>query len=192
VSVQAIQFLIGCILLALAILGGGVEVKELKIPPLSATARVLIAVLGLICVGIALAQSSDRLTAASQGSGNDIAVSPTPSTTAAEAVISDRLGRRQINQVTEVFIDGEPVGTLRLSENRPTAAIRVPATGRDVRYLLTGSESRRIDGQVQQNTLSGEGVVRFDPESHFCIRATPAAAEQNRLLIRLAPLRECH
>ena len=52
-TLGTLSFVLGAVLLLAGILGGGFEVKELKIPKISGTARALAIVVGLAFVGLA-------------------------------------------------------------------------------------------------------------------------------------------
>ena len=54
-SMQAITFLVGLALIVVGIFGGGIEVKEIKIPTLPTVSRVLSSVAGLVLIVVCLA-----------------------------------------------------------------------------------------------------------------------------------------
>jgi hypothetical protein len=51
-TLQAMSFIFGAILLAVAILGGGFEVKEIKVSNVTTGARIIAGIAGLIFVGL--------------------------------------------------------------------------------------------------------------------------------------------
>jgi NAD/NADP transhydrogenase beta subunit len=54
-SMQAITFLIGLALIVVGIFGGGIEVKEIKIPTLPTISRILSSIVGLVLIAVCLA-----------------------------------------------------------------------------------------------------------------------------------------
>lgn len=54
-SMQAITFLIGLALIVVGIFGGGIEVKEIKIPTLPTISRILSSIVGLVLIVVCLA-----------------------------------------------------------------------------------------------------------------------------------------
>ncbi len=57
-SVQAILLLFGVLLLLIAIIGGGFEVRELKIPKVEKTPRIISAVVGLVFILLGIIYNS--------------------------------------------------------------------------------------------------------------------------------------
>lgn len=81
-SAEIIVFFFGCLLLLIAILGGGFEVKELKIGKVGQFARASCSVLGLLFVGLGIWLHSSAFPDPSQGKASSTLpnnnVSPTP------------------------------------------------------------------------------------------------------------------
>jgi len=53
-SLVTMSFILGGVLVAIAVLGGGFEVRELKIPSVGQTSRILCFVVGAVFVGLAI------------------------------------------------------------------------------------------------------------------------------------------
>jgi hypothetical protein len=53
-NLQAMSFIFGAILLAVAILGGGFEIKEIKVSNVTMSVSIIAGVAGLIFIGIGL------------------------------------------------------------------------------------------------------------------------------------------
>ena len=69
---QSMSFIFGAILLAVAILGGGFEVKEIKVSNVSISVRIIAGIVGLIFIGLGFWQLPSALTlseSTSEGSG---------------------------------------------------------------------------------------------------------------------------
>ena len=87
---------------------------------------------------------------------------------AARLVIEDGLAADQLAEVTEVFIDGSPVGRFDLNAAAPTGLISVdlppaPASGW-VDYALCGHTTVRLaDGSVGERVVDDSGAIE-DPD----------------------------
>jgi hypothetical protein len=57
-SLQAMSFIFGALLLAVCILGGGFEVKEIKISNVTTTVRIFAGLIGIVFVGLGFWQPS--------------------------------------------------------------------------------------------------------------------------------------
>ena len=57
-TLQSMSFIFGAILLAVAILGGGFEVKEIKVSNVSMSGRVVAGIVGLFFIGLGFWQPS--------------------------------------------------------------------------------------------------------------------------------------
>lgn len=53
-SLETMSFILGGILIAAALFGGGFEIKELKLPQIGAIARVLTAIVGIVFIWLAI------------------------------------------------------------------------------------------------------------------------------------------
>jgi hypothetical protein len=61
-TLQTLSFAFGALLLFVGILGGGFEVKEVKIPPIAASGRVVSSLAGLVFIAVALFPMRNVLT----------------------------------------------------------------------------------------------------------------------------------
>jgi len=57
-TLQTMSFIFGAILLAVAILGGGFEIKEIKVSNVTMSARIIAGIVGLVFIGLGFWQSS--------------------------------------------------------------------------------------------------------------------------------------
>ncbi len=53
-SIDSMSFILGGLLIAVSLLGGGIEIRELRIPSISRTSRVLSFLVGSVFIGLAL------------------------------------------------------------------------------------------------------------------------------------------
>jgi hypothetical protein len=61
ITLQTLTFGLGCVLLVLAIVGGGLEVKEVKIPVLPVLPRALSGMFGALLIALVLLRDSQLL-----------------------------------------------------------------------------------------------------------------------------------
>ena len=92
---QSMSFIFGAILLAVAILGGGFEVKEIKVSNVSVGVRIIAGIVGLIFVGLGFLQLPSALTQSASGSEGSAAeparISSRPPPKPAEALVAEQV-----------------------------------------------------------------------------------------------------
>jgi hypothetical protein len=113
---ELVVFALGALLLLTGIIGGGFELKELKIPPVGRVARVLStaagAVLILLGIGMVVPQSPPNL----PPSAGAAELQPA----AATFRIIDELGEGQLSEQVTVLLDGRIVGNLTVTSDSLT------------------------------------------------------------------------
>jgi PAN domain len=60
-TLQAMSFIFGALLLAVAILGGGFEIKEIKVQNVTSSVRIIAGIVGIIFVGLSFWQPTELL-----------------------------------------------------------------------------------------------------------------------------------
>jgi hypothetical protein len=190
---QFIGISVGCFLIIIAIMGGGVEVKEIKIPRLSGWARFGSAVLGaaiaMASSGIepadtqAAAYSPPAIENASGATANlamaetpepaeesnsqeavpEAQVPPTPAAPSGYVTITDRLAQSQEYERIRVYINGTAVGRLAVDQNERMDRLQVPADGSLVSYYLEGTQRGDLGTGPVVLRLEGEGTIRLRP-----------------------------
>jgi PAN domain len=58
-TLQAMSFIFGALLLAVAILGGGFEIKGIKVPNVTSSVRIIAGIVGIIFVGLSFWQPTE-------------------------------------------------------------------------------------------------------------------------------------
>ncbi len=199
-GIETTVFLFGAILFLIGILGGGFEIKELKIPKVDRTPRILAIIAGLffIILGIGLAGTSTQSppsTAISPSAASVPAAisppiitsvptaislpkvtTPTPIDSINEPVdvtIYDELTPGAISEQILVSIDGRDVGTLTANTNYPRSKITVtvPNAGK-YSYLVSGAIDVDIDGKLYTVSGAGEGMIDVKPGKSFWLYNT--------------------
>lgn len=162
---QVVSLAFGGLLLLISVLGGGFELKELKVPKVGVGVRVLSAVVGIlfICLGF---------------SGSDSPTPPVPNTNvlAAEPVdflLTDQLGEDEISEQVTVLIDGRNVGNLTVSQPYPNAELRVtvPQAGQHS-YAAEATAVFDDNGETFEYTGTGQGMINVRAGKVYSLRGS--------------------
>lgn len=173
-ALDIVSFLFGGMLLLVGILGGGFEVREIKIPRVSVVPRVLAALVGLVFVlmgvGIQELKSEEEQPAGKQalqqaGLG--------PDASGVDFIIHDELGQSQVSEQVTVLIDGKRVGTLTINEHYPESMITVtvPQPGR-YSYTVASSAVFNIGGGLHEIIGTGQGIISVTQGKEFELQGT--------------------
>jgi hypothetical protein len=156
---EILAAMFGGLLLLVAIVGGGFELREIKVPKVGWLARSAAAVVGGILIVFALPEPAPQ--------AYDPPVPPTSTvsvTTPAPSVdftIADALGEGQITEQIKVHVDGRLVGTLTvdIAHSTSTLTVTVPKAGRYSYTLSSLSTFELDDGEVAEISGYGHGQV---------------------------------
>ncbi len=207
-SLQVIAFGAGVILLAMAIIGGGFELKELKVPRLDGFARFTAAAagVGLMFVGWHLANKVDSnpplITTRPEPvapiarpepvvpiSETPVTLKRTSPTVVAQSVpflVRTYLSvASQSEEFTQVFIDGRSIGSIRVDVTDPNATleVRVPSDG-TYRYALQG-HMKTLQGKTVSTRGDGEIQVQKGASFYVVVNQSDGSA---RLVPHDSPL----
>ena len=69
-SLQSMSFIFGAILLAVGILGGGFEIKEIKVSNVSIGVRIVAGIVGLVFIGFGFWQQPSTVTGSESAPAN--------------------------------------------------------------------------------------------------------------------------
>ena len=192
-KLETISFLFGAILLLVGILGGGFEVRELKIPKVSWVPRLLSAVAGFffVMMGIGLIdygkESPEKENPPSAKPDAGIAHEPevvSVSNTSCDFIIFDELTQDAISEQLTVMIDGKLAGTITASEQYPQSVlnVNVEKPGK-YSYTIDGSITAYDDyGTVTAFPCAGQGMINAAPGKRFSLAASFSG---NTILITL-------
>ncbi|MEA3052647.1 MAG: hypothetical protein QOG72_1550 [Sphingomonadales bacterium] len=197
-TVEALAFIFGCLLIFAAISGRDITVRELTIPALPPIPRALCGLLGglLMAVGFGVIQPR-------QTGGTDKAHTPwgrareepqagycppPPSAilpAASGVELRDRLGDNQEFERIDVYLSGRGVGTLCVDRARPISTLVLPLSEKAERYRLSGSEMTRHPAGDESRTVTGEGMLDLRKPARYAIRAGGSTNSVER--VRLEP-----
>ncbi|HWZ97756.1 MAG TPA: hypothetical protein VN025_08355 [Candidatus Dormibacteraeota bacterium] len=170
-TINALVFGFGGILLLVAILGGGFELKEFKIPKVGGAPRVCSGLAGVffILLGVGIGQSSAP-EAQSLQNLQSVKASNQPS---GEFTIYDNFGAWEPNRVSEqitIMIDGKLKGQLTADSQHTQAmlTIAVPQPGR-YSYTVDATRVVNIGGTLYTYYGAGQGTINIEYDEKFCL-----------------------
>jgi hypothetical protein len=161
-TIPTMLLLFGGVLLLIAILGGGFEMREIKVPKVEKTPRVIAAAAGMIFVFMGLNYNDLPLP-------RDLHVQPASARDSiTNFTLHDRLAEGQVSAQTVVLIDGKRVGTLTVNEHYPESmfGVTVSAPGR-YSYTLDSRIVFRQGGRLVEYQGSGQGLINVEPKKKF-------------------------
>jgi hypothetical protein len=163
-TADIVLFALGALLLLTGILGGGLEVKELKIPQIKGAARMLVSIagIGLIALGMQMQRSDQNPLSAKRDDSVPLKSSMNTIT------IRDRLGENQISEQVRILIDGRDVGTIAVNEHYPVAMITasVPSEGKHS-YILEARAVFDFNGHLREIAGVGHGMISISSGKEF-------------------------
>ncbi|RZB28978.1 MAG: hypothetical protein AEth_01582 [Candidatus Argoarchaeum ethanivorans] len=159
-NIEIIVFIFGGFLLLIGILGGGFEVKELKIPKVGPGARIVSIIAGLIFILLAFGLTETSPLPQSDGSNNG----------PVDFTIYNSLGEGQISEQVTVVIDGKDVGTLTINEHYPNSRLKVtvPKPGQ-ISYSLVSAAVFDINGELFEYNGVGQGIITVEQGKDFSL-----------------------
>jgi hypothetical protein len=170
VTIPLIFVIAGVLLVVVAVVGGGLEVKEIKVPPLPLFGRVLSAIVGVAftVVGLTLNSSSIPVPGAARGGGEVTIDSPREGAEVPSSVVV--AGR--------VTLPAEDTGYYWLvlqdegADTYPQQRITVKQDGRweesvmfgpawngKIAKILVGHASGAVDSKLEQSKVAADGTL---------------------------------
>lgn len=167
-TVEFIVFALGALLLLIGIIGGGFELKEIKIPPVGRIARALSSMAGVILILMGISMVAQSSPGNQQPSAN-----PTETQSAAITFkIFDVIGPGQLNERVTVLLDGKRVGDLVVSSESSYSEITVtvPEAGQySYSIEATANFFDAATGNIFPYTGIGQGMIQVDNGSSFML-----------------------
>lgn len=168
-AIEFVVFALGALLLLTGIIGGGFELKEIKIPRVGRVARVLSTTAGviLILMGIGMV-AQPSLENQLQPPVSSAEIQPA----AATFRIFDELGPNQLSEQVTILLDGKRIGNLTVSSEFPYSEITatVPEAGR-YSYSIEAT-AYFFDAATEDIFLYtgvGQGMIQVDDKSSFTL-----------------------
>lgn len=182
-NVNLLAFVFGALLLFVAIIGGGFELRELKVPKVGWAPRAVALVVGVLFIGVGFAYGTEPAVAAKE-TPPPRSVAPPPESHPIDFTITDQLGQDQVAERVEVRVDGKTVGTLNIDLVHPTASltVTVPRAGsyayelRSTTYLEYQDGTYELDGE-------GNGQIDVTASKSFAVVYTMIDGDSGRLAL---------
>lgn len=169
-TIEFIVFALGALLLLIGVIGGGFELKEIKIPPVGWIARALSSMAGviLILVGISMvAQSAPN----NQSPSANPSLNPVEEQSSAVTFkIFDALGPDQLSERVTVLLDGQRVGDLVVNSQSSYAEITVTVPEAGQYSYSVEAMANFFDattGRTFPYTGVGQGMIQVGNGSSF-------------------------
>lgn len=153
---------LGALLILVAILGGGFEVKELKVPKVGRLARIISAFTGLFFIFVGLGIDTPQSAAKKED--------PKP----VEFTVYDQLGDSQITEQVTLLIDGKMKGQLTVDLKNPKTmlTIMLPEKGR-YSYTIEASTTIQVQGTYYERSGAGQGMIDASSGKEFEVAGDP-------------------
>jgi hypothetical protein len=189
-NIAVLAFGLGALLLLVGILGGGFEIKELKIPKVGWPPRLVALLAGACFIVLGIGQNASVSAPPSPNIPlvrGDVS-KPTPPVANEEPVefsIYDQLGQNEISEQVTILLEGRRVGTLTVNEEYPGPAmisVTVPQTGR-YSYTAEATAAFDFDGERRDFACAGQGTINVRRGKIFDLRGSINSS--NTLLISL-------
>jgi hypothetical protein len=169
----------GSLLLVAGLLGGGLEMRELKIPRVGRFARVLATGAGAMCILLGIGMS----TPPEAGPGDNVAK-------AAEGgpvhfTVRDQLGETQISEKVTVIVDGRRVGDLTVNADYPESEIEISVdeAGRHDYTVDVSSVEANVDGSPVERRGTGQGSIVVEPGAGYSVSLSESGDTRNVTLV---------
>lgn len=166
--------LLGGLLSLIAIIGGGFEIRELKIPKVDRLPRTFAGISGilLILAGIAVSEAGKQ------------EFQPSVDSEMITFSIKTQLAENEVSEQSRILIDGRPVGDLTVNEHFPEAmlTVTVPARGR-YSYTVSSTLVFNHEGKLAEFAGAGQGLITVEHGKAFELQA---AVSGNNVILAIA------
>ena len=172
-SIEIASFVFGGILLFVGLLGGGFEVKELKIPKVGTGVRILAALLGVVFITVGIGSHADDSPKPVNNNDNNLVHAGPPPDVPVEFNLIDDLGQGEVSEQVTILIDGKDVGNLTVNQEYPHCKIRVtvPRAGQHSYTAEATTTFSSPQGQFGYNG-AGQGMIDVQPGKTYSLRGS--------------------
>lgn len=168
-SIEIVSFAVGSVLVLIGILGGGFEVKEIKIPKVGMGVRIVALLAGglFVCLGIGETPAAgDKLVPASP-------VYAAQPDKPVDFTVIDDLGRQQISEQITLLIDGKNVGNLTVNQEYPHSSITVNVSKPGQHSFHAEAAAVFNENGIRvEYPGAGQGMIDVQPGKTYSLRGT--------------------
>jgi hypothetical protein len=157
-TIQIAAFGFGGLLLFIGVVGGGFEVKELKVPKVGTGVRVLSMLVGVLFIGLGFGSTpSDP----QSGPNGPRPVYPdTAQEEPIDFVLTDQLGEYELSEQVSIQIDGKDVGNLTVNQEYPSSRLKVTVPKRGQHsYTADAVAVFNDQGNPVEHEGAGQGMI---------------------------------
>lgn len=171
-TLEMASFIFGGLLILIGLLGGGFEVKELRVPTIKWPGRVISTVLGTIFIVLGIGMDFGK-----QSTDDDsLSSSPKTPTGMVRFTIFDALESRHIvsgqSEQAVISIDGNPVGKLTVSGHFPRSELIVTVANEGQHsFAIEATAVYDINGKLTGVNCFGTGMIDVVEGSRFIFEA---------------------
>jgi hypothetical protein len=180
-SAAMMTFLLGCLLMSMAIIGRRLGVRDVKVPVIGMAPRALSLGFGTFLVLLALVspeviESTGRSADAAGNGGSPQAgwaggrAHAATGGGARTVTITDELGTEQNAERVEIWTDGRMVAVLEVNRRKRRDAVTLVLDNAAQGYLMRGYSQYNADGQLVHVELEGAGTI--DPRISLAYEAS--------------------
>jgi hypothetical protein len=170
-NIEIAAFAFGGLLVFIGVLGGGFEVKELKVPKVGIGVRVVSVIVGVlfICLGFGGAMQGSPATRINDNNSVVIAGAPEP----VEFTLTDELGDGELSEQVTILVDGKDVGNLTVNQEYPNSrlTITVPKPGQHS-YTAEAVAVFNVQGAPVQYAGAGQGMINVRQGKIYFLRGS--------------------
>jgi hypothetical protein len=190
VTPSLLLFAVGGLLLVTGLLGGGLELRELKIPQVGRVVRVLATCVGAVCIVLGAGMSTNiDAPAVDGGAAVRDAPSTTPSgdTAPVRFTVLDELGDGQVSEQVTVIVDGRNVGNLTVNQDYTESqlSVSVPDHGRHDYTLDVSTLEDDGSGAVVEKDAAGQGTIAIEPGDRYEVEYADGGDSRNVTLVAI-------
>lgn len=182
---ELLLFAVGGLLLVTGLLGGGFELRELKVPRVGRVARVLATAVGAVCMLLGLGVTNLDNPRRGPDPATAAQISANTATGPVHFTVHDDLGDTQVSEQVSVIVDGRHVGDLTINGDFPTSNldISVDQPGRHDYTLGASSEELAADGSVVERDGTGQGTIMVEAGESFHVEYADSGDTRNLALV---------
>jgi hypothetical protein len=180
-SSEVLSFIFGGLLILTGIIGGGFEIKELKIPKVTWPTRLAALAVGLLFIGMGLSPPNAVPEA-------DAASRPPTQSRPITFTITDRLGEGQLSEQVTLLLNGRRIGMLSVNQHYPYSElpVTVPQEGR-YSYTAEAAAVFETEGELVEYYGVGQGAIDVEGGKTFELAASVSGNTWLVTLLDTAP-----
>ena len=170
-NIQIAAFVFGGLLLFIGVVGGGFEVKELKVPKVGTGVRVVSVLVGVLFISLGFGSTPSNPQTGPNGPGPVYAA--TSQEEPVDFVLTDELGDYELSEQVTILIDGKDVGNLTVNQEYPSSrlTVTVPKRGQHS-YTADAIAVFNDQGNPVEHEGAGQGMIDVRQGKTYSVRSS--------------------